>query len=93
MLKFLKRNKKGGAYEVRLPDQYKEGKIETASSTWTFMSKWVDEQLLIARERNDAVHLDEIKTAALRGRIKLLKEVLRLPEHDPKRSNHSSKRD
>ena len=82
MLKFLRRNKavKGEPYEVKLPDQYKKGKIEITSSTWTFMSKWVDEQLQAAREKNDVVHLDEKKTTALRGRIKLLKEILKLPD-------------
>ena len=81
MLKFWKRNKskKGEPYEVKLPDQYKDGKIDTASSTWLFMSQWVDGQLRAAREKNDAVHLDETKTAVLRGRIKLLKEILLLP--------------
>ena len=57
-----------------------EGRLDIYSETWVFIRNWTQKELASARERNDYFKNDEIKTAALRGRIKLLKEVLSLPD-------------
>ena len=50
-----------------------------SSATWHQLRKWAEEQLRRAREKNDAVGLSDIETAALRGEIRLLKRFLDLP--------------
>lgn len=49
------------------------------SSTWNLLKKWADDQIRRAREKNDAVGLSDIETAALRGEIRALKRFLDLP--------------
>lgn len=49
------------------------------SSTWHLLKKWADDQIRRAREKNDAVGLSDIETAALRGEIRALKRFLDLP--------------
>ncbi len=56
-----------------------EGSIDTYSGTWAKVSDWAQSELTKARERNDLLSCDATATAALRGRIKLLKELLSLP--------------
>lgn len=81
MFKFLKRKPgKQESFEVTLPSKFQEGKLNSASSTWMFISTWANDELSAARERNDYMKNDQFQTAALRGRIKLLKELLKLPE-------------
>lgn len=73
--------KKPEPLDVKLPDAVgMEGKLDTYSPTWQFINKWAEAELIKARESNDFVKLPETKTSALRGRIKLLKEILNLPE-------------
>lgn len=50
-----------------------------SSATWHQLRKWAEEQLRRAREKNDAVGLPEVETAALRGEIRMLKKFLDLP--------------
>lgn len=50
-----------------------------SSDTWHQLRKWADDQLRKAREKNDAVGLSDIETAALRGEIRMLKRFLDLP--------------
>ena len=47
--------------------------IDFNSPQWHVLRKWVEEQLKKAREKNDAVAVSEIDTAALRGEIRVLK--------------------
>lgn len=75
MFSFLK--KKQEVINVGEPG---EGQLETHSSTWLFIKAWAEDELSKAREENDYMKHDELKTAALRGRIKLLKETLALPK-------------
>ena len=70
----------GEVLEVELPGTVPEGKLDIYSGTWLFIKSWVEGKLYDARKQNDLLKNDEIKTAALRGRIKLLKELLVLPE-------------
>ena len=68
-------------FEVKLPEvSATEGKIDRYSSTWLFIKAWAETELIKAREQNDYQKTTELKTAALRGRIKLLKELIKLPE-------------
>lgn len=70
--------------EVELPTgrTSQDVKLEPYSSTWLFMKAWTETELIKARATNDYLKNDEIRTAALRGRIKLLKEILGLPERE-----------
>ena len=53
--------------------------INYSSDTWHQLRKWTESQLQAARQKNDAVGLSEIETAALRGEIRTLKRILDLP--------------
>ena len=71
--------------EAKLPENtafVEKGRLELHSPTWIFIKSWVDNELMEARETNDYLRNSENKTAALRGRIKLLKEILDLPERE-----------
>ena len=41
--------------------------IDFTSASWHQMRKWAEEQLRKAREKNDAVGLSDVDTAAPRG--------------------------
>jgi len=56
--------------------------IDEFSRTWVAIHAWTEAQLGKAREDNDSLLRDENQTAALRGRIKLLKELIDLPKPD-----------
>lgn len=58
----------------------RDGRIDAYSDTWIFVSNWAESELKNAREANDSQKRTETDTAALRGRIKLLKELMALPE-------------
>lgn len=83
-MKIFKRfnpDKESEPLDVKLPDIVgMEGKLDIYSPTWQFINKWAETELTKARESNDFVKLTETKTSVLRGRIKLLKEILGLPE-------------
>ena len=66
--------------EVTLPGYPDEGELDTYSSTWKFIRLWLETELQKSRENNDFAKLTEQKTASLRGRIKLLKEIIDLPK-------------
>lgn len=54
--------------------------IDFNSPAWHGLRKWAEAELKRAREKNDSVECDDVKTAALRGEIRLLKKFLALPE-------------
>ena len=56
-----------------------EGRIDTYSDTWTFVRGWAEAELSKARQDNDSLTNDDVRTSSLRGRIKLLKELIELP--------------
>ena len=66
--------------EVTLPGYSDEGELDIYSPTWVYISLWAKTELRKARENNDFAKLTEQKTASLRGRIKLLKEIIDLPK-------------
>lgn len=53
--------------------------INYSSDTWHQIRRWAETQLQSARQKNDAVGLSDIETAALRGEIRTLKRILDLP--------------
>lgn len=53
--------------------------IDFNSPAWHGIRKWVEAELKKARDKNDAVSLSDIETAALRGEIRVLKRFLDLP--------------
>jgi len=63
----------------------REGVIHEFSDTWIFVTNWATAELEQARERNDSHKRDAVQTAALRGRIELLKELLELPRPKERR--------
>ena len=63
-------------------DGAREGRIEVHSLTWAYVRSWANEQLQETREKNDVLKLSEKQTAALRGRIRLLKELIELPNRE-----------
>lgn len=50
---------------------------------WQFVEAWAKERLERERNKNDAIGQPDHETNAIRGRIGLLKELLRLPESAP----------
>lgn len=57
----------------------KTGTLDPNSPTWNYIRSWAENALKVARERNDSINCDSTKTAALRGEIKRLKELIDLP--------------
>jgi hypothetical protein len=62
-----------------VPVEASKEKIDEFSDTWIFVERWAKEELTKAREQNDSTKRTEVDTAALRGRISLLKQLLELP--------------
>ena len=58
--------------------------LDIYSDTGAFVSKWAIEELAKVREMNDQVSRGVEETAALRGRIKVLKEILVLGSQNKK---------
>jgi hypothetical protein len=56
--------------------------IDPRSETWRFIESWATERLEKTRSKNDSMAHDAIQTAALRGRIGELKDLLALTK-DP----------
>ena len=63
-------------------DGARQGRIEVHSLTWAYVRSWANEQIQDTREKNDVLKLSEKQTAALRGRIRLLKELIELPNRE-----------
>lgn len=55
------------------------GRLDTYSDTWKFVSAWAEKALQDVRESNDSTKKSEAQTMVLRGQIKMLKELLALP--------------
>lgn len=55
-------------------------KINIHSDTWKAVAAWAEKELMVGREQNDKIKLDMVKTSVIRGKIKVLKEILQLPE-------------
>ena len=68
-------------FEARLPGQpmFQTGVLDPRSQTWIFINAWAHEALQKAREKNDNMNRDIAQTSMLRGEIKLLKELINLP--------------
>lgn len=56
---------------------------------WHIVEAWANERLLSARQRLEG-DLDAIKTAELRGRIAMLKELIALPRLTADKAAQSS---
>lgn len=68
-----------------------ENVLDQQSGTWRFIHNWALTELDQARKRNDAVSLDPVKTAAIRGEIKTLKRLANLPDLTLSRDNRLTK--
>jgi len=87
-MKFPWAVKKDKILRATLPSsaEFEEGYLDITSLTWTFIRKWANKELNLARIANDNINKDERQTAALRGRIKMLVDLLSLPETSAKRN-------
>lgn len=56
------------------------GILDEHSQTWVFVKRWAKEELDKIREKNDTISLNMEKTSANRGKIKMLKDLIKLPE-------------
>lgn len=56
---------------------------DKTSPTWLKLAAHLNEELRVARIKNDNEKLTEQQTAALRGRIATLKSILRLGDISP----------
>lgn len=54
------------------------GRLELGSLTWQFINNWALLLINKARMENDS-DLNELQTAKIRGRLSVLKEILRMP--------------
>lgn len=54
--------------------------LDFTSPTWRAIAAKAHQELTVSREKNDSASLDPIRTAELRGRIAVWKELLALPE-------------
>lgn len=55
-------------------------RLDDSSDTWQFIAGWLDNKIDSLRKDNDALKLDEVTTAALRGKIAAFKELAELPK-------------
>ena len=87
LFRFTKTKKKE-IVNAKLPGEkgFAEGSLDTSSLTWAFIRKWANEELNKTRIQNDSLIKDQIQTAALRGRIAVLKELINLPVQPAKLS-------
>ncbi len=60
------------------------GSLDNQSKTWFFIEDYLKMCLTKAREENDSMNKDALQTAAIRGRIKMIKELLDLPNDKPR---------
>ena len=51
-----------------------------SNPSWAQVKTYLEERIASLRQRNDAVELTEVQTAAVRGEIRALKLVLDLPQ-------------
>jgi len=66
----------GDAASEASKDYYK---LVPSSTTWGFIRNWAEKELIRHRTENDSLGLDEKATAAIRGRIAELRDILALP--------------
>lgn len=66
--------------EVKLPDNTElPGRLDPHSPTWRFVADWAGESLdLLSKELEK--DLNEKQTARIRGEIKRLRQLIKLPE-------------
>lgn len=67
-----------GKIDDPLPTFSLPGYLDVNSPTWHYVQGWALERINKARERNDNINRDLVQTAALRGEIKALKELINL---------------
>lgn len=63
-----------------------KGELDVFSPTWVFIKQHVEAEIQRLRERNDSVILNVEQTAVLRGEIRALSRLAKLPEELTKQS-------
>jgi hypothetical protein len=76
---FKKKQQKIESYEAPIVFPAGNLSLDKHSRTWQFIEKHLKEELQKAREENDSHNKDLQQTAALRGKIRFIKELLDLP--------------
>ena len=80
--KFLR--KKNKPFKVSIGNNEPVGELNVYSGTWAFIDKFANEEIERLRKKNDSPLLDPIKTAIIRGKIKVLKQIIDLPKENTK---------
>jgi hypothetical protein len=83
LLDFFRRGsqeEKGDEGNSFVGDEATLGRIDVYSPTWVYVRSWARERLQALREMNDSMNKSETQTAAIRGEIRAMKEILALPE-------------
>lgn len=57
--------------------------LDFTSPTWRTLSEHAHQQIAVLREKNDSTSLDALRTAELRGRIAIWKDLLALATPAP----------
>lgn len=57
-------------------------RIDTTGNTWLVISAYLTDRLAACREKNDGPKNTEAETAALRGEIAAIKDLLALPSQE-----------
>jgi hypothetical protein len=55
-------------------------RLEPGSATWRFVRIYLNDEISSLREKNDKLTLDAVSTAAIRGQIKMAKQILQLEQ-------------
>lgn len=58
----------------------REGVLDAYSETWIFVSNFLNAEIARYGVLNESPKLTELQTAVLRGRIKMAREILSLPD-------------
>ena len=56
------------------------GELDVFSPTWVFVTKHLESEINRLRERNDSIALSAEQTAVIRGEIRALIRLVKLPE-------------
>lgn len=67
-----------------------DGKIDPCSDTWLTVAGWAVAELNKLRESNDSTKHDMVKTSEIRGRIRVIKDLLELPNPPKERKRAPS---
>lgn len=78
------KNNKSYTATIAGPASTDAGRLNVHSETWNFIQNYCKKRLDELRALNDNMHVDAVKTTMLRGQVKMLKEIIALPNSKPR---------